>query len=58
VKKYTIQILTRYDAFANKLLRSYFTVEWRRVEAASADAATSLVHLGPYEAIGKVCANP
>ena len=55
---YTIQMLTRYDAYSNTLSSKYHTKEYRRAYATSEGAAIRMVHCGPYDAIGRVTKLP
>lgn len=54
LKAYSVQVLTRFDAYTGKVLRRYYTREYRRVLAVSADQAETSVYCGPFDAIGKV----
>lgn len=52
--QYTVQVLTHFDTFTGKVLRRWFTKEYRRVTASSEDAAMHLVYCGPFDSIGSI----
>ncbi len=49
---FTVQIFSTWDAFHNKPCARYS--RWVRAYGQSGAKAVSTLHLGPYEAIGKV----
>jgi len=55
IHTYSVQILSSYDAFINKVLTRYFTKEYRRAQGRNeGEAVRNAGAIGPYEAIGTV----
>jgi hypothetical protein len=52
--QYRVQVLSHFDAYTGKVLRRWFTKEYRRVIASSEDDAITLVYCGPFDSIGSV----
>lgn len=55
MKSYSIQVLSCYDAFHNRVLNRWFTVEYRRVnDRNEGEAIRAAGTVGPNGSIGRV----
>lgn len=52
--RYSVQILTHFDAYTGKVLRRWFTKEYRSVTASSEDAVIRVTYCGPFDSIGTI----
>jgi hypothetical protein len=55
IHAYSIQVLTKYDAFRNQVLNHYFTKEYRRASGKNEEEAIrNAGEIGPHGTIGTV----
>ena len=54
INAYSVQVLSHFDAFTGRVLRRWYTKEYRRVYATSARAAVHKVYCGPFDSVGSV----
>ena len=55
IHTYSVQVLTKHDAFRNQVLDHYFTKEYRCASGRNeGEAIRAVGEIGPYGAIGTV----